>query len=201
MANEGISRRDVLRTMAVGAASSSVLQVIPAAAAEYVHQMVHKEKAAAPAGKYTPKYFTAPQYATLISLCDTIIPKDEKSGGAVEAGAPEFIDLLTSENEKYQLRLGGGLFWLDSFCTDRYGKIFLECAPEQKKEVLDLIAYRKNAKADASLSQGVAFFAFLRKMTCDGIYTSKIGIADLQYIGNTSVREFPGCPSVPGVNT
>ena len=195
--NDSISRRDILRTLAFGAASSSVLQVIPAAAAEYVHQMVHKEKAAAPAGNYTPRFFPAPQYATLIALCDTIIPKDEKSGGAVEAGAPEFIDLLASENEKYQLRLGGGLFWLDSFCTDRYGKVFLECTPEQKKEVLDLIAYRKNAKQDSSLSQGVAFFAFLRRLTCDGFYTSKIGIADLQYIGNATLSEFPGCPPLP----
>src|SRR6266571_9566208 len=104
MANESISRRDILRTLAVTAAGGSVLQVIPAEAAVYVHQVVRKEKAAAPAGKYTPKYFSAPQYATLIALCDAIIPKDEKSGGAVEAGAPEFIDLLTSENEKYLLR-------------------------------------------------------------------------------------------------
>ena len=44
---------------------------------------------------------------------------------------------------------------------------------------------------------GVAFFAFLRNLTCDGFYTSKIGIADLQYIGNTSLREFPGCPPSP----
>jgi len=73
----------------------------------------------------------------------------------------------------------------------------MECTPEQRNEVLGLIAYRKNARKDASLSQGVAFFAFLRKMTCDGFYTSKIGIADLQYIGNTSIREFPGCPPVP----
>jgi len=197
MSNDSISRRDILRTLAFGAASSSVLQVIPAAAAEYVHQMVHKEKAAGTAGKYTPKYFSAPQYATLIALCDTIIPKDEKSGGAVEAGAPEFIDLLASENEKYQLRLGGGLFWLDSFCTHRYSKVFLECTPEQKKEVLDLIAFRKNAKQDSSLSQGVAFFAFLRRLTCDGFYTSKIGIADLQYIGNATLSVFPGCPSLP----
>jgi len=195
--NESISRRDILRTLAFGAASSSVLQVIPAAAAEYVHQMVHKEKAAAPAGKYAPKFFPAPQYATLIALCDTIIPKDEKSGGAVEAGAPEFIDLLTSENEKYQLRLGGGLFWLDNFCTDRYGKVFLECAPEQRKEALDLIAFRKNAKQDSSLSPGVAFFSLLRRMTCDGFYTSKIGIADLQYRGNATLSEFPGCPPLP----
>ncbi len=197
MANEFISRRDILRTLAVTAAGGTVLQVIPAEAAAYVHQMVRKEKAAAPAGKYTPKYFSAPQYATLIALCDAIIPKDEKSGGAVEAGAPEFIDLLTSENEKYQLRLGGGLFWLDGFCSDRYGKVFLECAPEQKKEVLDLIAFRKNAKQDSALSQGVAFFAFLRRLTCDGYYTSKIGVADLGYIGNTSLHEFPGCPPLP----
>jgi len=197
MANEGITRRDILRTLAVGAVGGSVLQVIPAEAAEYVHHMVHKEKAGASAGVYTPKYFSAPHYATLVALCDAIIPKDEKSGGAVEAGAPEFIDLLTSENEEYQLRLGGGLFWLDSFSTDRYGTVFLECKPEQKKEVLDLIAFRKNAKQDRALSQGVAFFAFLRRLTCDGFYTSKIGIADLGYIGNTSLREFPGCPPVP----
>ncbi len=197
MVNEGITRRDILRTLAVGAVGGSVLQVIPAKAAEYIHQMVHKEKAAAPAGKYSPKYFSAPHYATLIALCDFIIPKDEKSGGAVEAGAPEFIDLLTSENPEYQLKLGGGLFWLDGFCTDRHANVFLECTPEQKKEVLDLIAFRKNAKQDVAISQGVAFFSFLRRLTCDGFYTSKIGIADLGYIGNTSVREFPGCPPVP----
>jgi gluconate 2-dehydrogenase gamma chain len=197
MATQGITRRDILKTLAVGAVGSSVLQVIPAEAAAYIHQMVRKEKADAPAGKYTPKYFSSPQYAVLLALCDAILPKDEKSGGAVDAGAPEFIDLLTSENPEFQLKLGGGLFWLDSFCGDRYGSIFLDCSPEQQKEVLDLIAFRKNAKQDATLSQGVAFFAFLRRLTCDGFYTSKIGIADLQYLGNTSLREFPGCPPLP----
>src|SRR5260370_4810919 len=145
MPNESISRRDILRTLAVTAAGS-VLQVIPAEAAEYVHQMVHKEKAAAPAGAYTPKYFSAAQYATLLFLCDAIIPKDDKSGGAVQAGAPEFIDLLTSENPEFQLKLGGGLFWLDAACTARYGKVFMDCAAEQKTEMVDLIAFPKNGK-------------------------------------------------------
>jgi len=193
---DSISRRDILRTLAVGAAGGSVLQMIPAQAAEYVHQMVSKEKAAAPTGKYQPKFFTAHQYETLLVLCDTIIPKDEHSGGAVEAGAPEFIDLLSSENEEYQLALGGGLSWLDGFCNDRYSNVFLASTAEQKKEVLDLIAYQKNAKSNPAASQGIAFFAFLRRMTCDGFYTSKIGIADLQYIGNTALRDFPGCPPV-----
>jgi gluconate 2-dehydrogenase gamma chain len=196
--NQGVTRRDILRTLALGAVSGSVLRVIPAEAAEFAHQAVRKEKAASPAAKYTPKYFSAHQYETLNWLCDAIIPKDEHSGGAVEAGAPEFIDLLTSENEEFQLRLGGGLFWLDNYCADHYdGKTFLECAPEQRKQVLDLIAYRKNAKQDPTLRQGVVFFAFLRNMTMDGFYTSKIGIDDLQYIGNTSQHEFPGCPPVP----
>jgi len=197
MTENSVTRRDILRTLAMGAVSGSVLQVIPAKAAEYAHQTVHNEKAASPAGKYAPKYFSSHQYELLTTLCDTIIPKDEKSGGAVEAGAPEFIDLLTSENEEYQVALGGGLQWLDSFCSDRYSELFLDCTPEQRKAVLDMIAFRKNAKQDSALSQGVAFFAFLRRLTCDGFYTSKIGIADLQYIGNTALREFPGCPPLP----
>jgi gluconate 2-dehydrogenase gamma chain len=197
MSETSVSRRDILRTLAVGAVSGSVLQVIPAKAAEYAHQTVRNERAASAAGKYAPKFFSAHQYEMLTNLCDTILPKDEKSGGAVEAGAPEFIDLLTSENEEWQVALGGGLQWLDGLCSDRYSNLFLDCTPEQKKEVLDLIAFRKNAKQDSSLSQGVFFFAFLRRLTCDGFYTSKIGIEDLQYIGNTALREFPGCPPLP----
>lgn len=197
MATQGVTRRDILKTLAMGAMGGSVLQVIPAKAAEYAHQLVHKEKAASAAGKYAPKYFSAHQYETLTSLCDSIIPKDDHSGGAVEAGAPEFIDLLTSENEIYQLRLGGGLQWLDNYCTDTYGATYLECTPEQRKEMLDLLAFRKSARENLELSPGVAFFAFARQMTCDGFYSSKMGIADLQYIGNTSLREFPGCPALP----
>ncbi len=196
MAKIGISRRDVLRSLAVGATTGSVLTMIPAQAAEFAHALVQKEKAAA-AGKYAPKFFSAHQCETLVSLCDTIIPKDEKSGGAVEAGAPEFIDLITSENVEYQTQFGGGLMWLDNHCIDEFGKVYMECTPEQRKTIIDLIAYRKNGKARPELKQGIAFFAALRNMTCDGFYTSKIGIADLQYIGNTSVHEFPGCPPVP----
>lgn len=197
MSENSVTRRDILKTLAIGAVGGSVLQVIPAKAAEFAHHLIGTEKGASPTGAYTPKFFPAHQYEMLLNLCDTIIPKDEKSGGAVEAGSPEFIDLLTSENVEFQLILGGGLMWLDNFCSDRYANAFMACTPEQRKEVLDLIAFRKNALRDPSLSQGVAFFAFLRKMTCDGFYSSKIGIEDLQYIGNTSLREFPGCPPVP----
>jgi len=197
MSIKTISRRNILKSLTMGAVASSVLRVIPAEAAEYAHHMVAAEKAGAPAGAYTPKFFSSRDYKTLQTLCQTIFPADADSGGAVEAGAPEFIDLLTSENPAFQLKLGGGIMWLDGACVDRYGKVYLDCTPEQQKEILDKIAYRKNAVSDPSLSQGVSFFSFLRNMAADGFFTSEIGIKYLGYVGNTFLKEFPGCPPVP----
>jgi gluconate 2-dehydrogenase gamma chain len=197
MATKSVSRRDILKSLTMGVVASSVLRVIPAEAAEYAHHMIASEKNTSPAGAYTPKFFPPQQYKTLQTLCQTIIPADAESGGAIEAGAPEFIDLLTSENPNYQLKLGGGLMWLDGVCADRYGKTYLDCTPEQQKEILDAIAYAKNAEKDPSLSQGVEFFAFLREMTADGFFTSQIGIKYLGYIGNTYLLSFNGCPPVP----
>jgi hypothetical protein len=198
MATKSVSRRDILKSLTMGAMAGSVLRVIPAQAAEYAHHLVDAEKAA-PGGRYTPKFFRPQQYKTLQALCQAIIPPEGDTGGAVEAGAPEFIDLLTSENSDYQLKLGGGLMWLDSTCTDRYGKPYLDCAALQQKEILDAIAYRANALKDPSLAQGVAFFAFLRNLTADGFFTSEIGIKYLGYIGNKYMADFPGCPPVPDV--
>ncbi len=199
MATKSISRRNILKSLTLGAVASSVLRVIPLEAAEYAHHMVAAEKAAAPAGIYTPKFFPPSQYKMLQAVCQTIIPADADCGGAMEAGAPEFIDLLTSENPKYQLRLGGGLMWLDGTCNDRYDRAYLDCTPEQQKEILDLIAYAKNAEKDPVLGPGVEFFALLREMTADGFFTSQIGIKYLGYVGNTYLLSFPGCPPVPEV--
>jgi len=190
-----ISRRDILKSLTLTAVGGSVLRVIPLEAAEYAHRMVQAEKAAG--STYTPKFFSAHAYKMLQSLCNTIIPSDDESKGAIEAGAPEFIDLITSENPEYQVALGGGLMWLDNTCIDRYEKPYVDCTAEQQKEILDQIAYRKNAKKDPSLGQGIEFFSFLRKLTADGFFTSEIGISYLGYIGNTYVQEFPGCPPVP----
>jgi len=195
--SSGISRRDVLKSLAVSAAATSVLRVIPAQAAEYAHHMVAAEKAATPAKAYAAKFFNAHDYKTLQALCQTIIPSDADCGGAIEAGAPEFIDLLTSENQDYQTTLAGGLLWLDATCSDRYEKVYLDCSPQQQKEILDQIAFRTNAISNPALSQGVEFFSFLRNMTADGFFTSEIGTKYLGYIGNTFLKEFPGCPPVP----
>src|SRR5882762_2462393 len=102
MATNNISRRDLLRSLTIGVTAGSVLSMIPAEAAEHAHKLIAKEKASDSDGQYKPKFFSADQYKTLKDLCETIFPADSDAGGAIEAGAPQFIDLLTSENTDFQ---------------------------------------------------------------------------------------------------
>ena len=197
MPTDSVTRRAILKSLTMGAVAGSVMRVIPAEAAEHAHHMIEAEKESA--GAYVPKFFDAPSYKTLQALCESILPADVDAGGAIEAGAPEFIDLLTSENAEYQSKLGEGLKWLESTCKTRYSKAYLECSQEQQKEVLDLVSYRKNAEEEPGLTPGVEFFSLLRNMTADGFFTSKTGIKYLGYKGNTYLTHFPGCPPVPGV--
>jgi gluconate 2-dehydrogenase gamma chain len=198
MTGDPITRRAVLKSLGMGAAAGSVLRVIPLQAAEHAHHMIEAEKADAQ-GAYTPKFFDANTYKTLQALCETILPSDADSAGAIAGGAPEFIDLLTSENEGYQAILAVGLKGLDSRCSSKYGKAWIDCTAPQQTETLDLIAYRKNAVEDESLWDAVEFFSLLRNMTADAFFTSKVGIKYLGYKGNTYLPDFPGCPPVPGV--
>jgi len=189
-------RRDLLKSLTLGFAAAPALRAIPLRAAAYAHELLEREKATQE--EYKPKFFSARQYQTLRALCEAILPRDEHSGGAIDAGAPEFIDLLTSENSEFQLKLGGGLMRLDAVCSDRFGRPYVECATDQKKLMLDAIAYRKNALNEPGVSQLTDFFSLLRNLTLDGYFTSKTGIEYLGYIGNTALREFSGCPEVPG---
>jgi gluconate 2-dehydrogenase gamma chain len=193
----GMSRRDMIKSLGTGVVVGSMTRVVSVQAAERAHALVETEMTSSSASGYQPKFFSARQYKMLQALCDAIIPPHDQVGGAVEAGAPQFIDLLTSENPEYQLKLGGGMMWLDSACLDRFGADYIGCSADQHKQILDAIAYRKSAAVDPSLSQGVTFFSLLRNLTADGFFTSKIGIQYLGYIGNTSLAEFPGCPDVP----
>jgi gluconate 2-dehydrogenase gamma chain len=192
-----ISRRDLIKSLSLTAAAGPMLRVVPLAAAETAHRMVSAHKAASSSGEYVPNFFREHQYETLQALCQALIPADQESGGAIEAGAPEFLDLLSSENKDLQLQLGGGIMWLDATCMERYGQTYLQCAPGQQTEMLDLIAFRKNADKDPRVRPGIEFFSTLRKYTADGFFTSEIGIKYLGYIGNTYLKEFPGCPAIP----
>lgn len=129
------------------------------------------------------KFFNAAEMTTIGILVDLIIPKDEHSGSATEAGVPDFIEFMAKDQPAYQTQLRGGLRWLDVFSLKTHGKIFSESSKEQQTGVLDQIAYPEKAKPE--LSQGVAFFTTLRNLTATGFFSSKMGVKDLGYVGNT----------------
>jgi gluconate 2-dehydrogenase gamma chain len=162
------------------------------AEAAQARQQVQASRAGAPKAAFKPKFFTAHEYATVRVLADLIIPKDERSGAATDAGVPEFMDFMMNDQPPRQTAMRGGLAWIDLQCEDRFDKRFLECSAEQRTSVLDDIAWPQKAKPQ--FAQGVAFFNSFRDLTASGFWSSKMGVADLQYIGNTMVPEWKGCP-------
>jgi len=143
-------------------------------------------------GMFQARFFTSHEMETVRVLADLVIPRDERSGSATEAGVPEFMDFMLNEREDGRLPMRGGLAWLDSQCQHRYAKTFVACAAAERAAVLDDIAWPKKAKPE--MSQGVAFFNMFRDLTASGYYSSKIGIADLGYQGNEFIISWTGCP-------
>lgn len=127
-------------------------------------------------------FFTGHEMATITILADIIIPKDEISGSASEAGVPAFIAFIVKDKPEHQVPMKGGLRWLDLQSVKLFEKAFKDCAPAQQIELVDQIAYP--AKARPEMSQGVQFFKLMRDLTATGFYTSETGIKDIGYMGN-----------------
>ena len=147
---------------------------------------------AAPKSGYTPRFFTAREYTMVGALADMIIPRDDRSGAATDAGVPEFMDFMMDDQPTRQTAMRGGLAWIDLECQARYDKRFLECGDAERTAVLDDIAWPQRAKPE--FSAGVAFFNSFRDLTASGFWSSKMGVEDLKYMGNTMVPEWKGCP-------
>jgi gluconate 2-dehydrogenase gamma chain len=150
------------------------------------------QTARAAATPFVPKFFTATEFRFVSVLADIVIPKDERSGSATDAGVPEFMDFMMIDQPARQVAMRGGLAWLDRECQLRFDKVFLDCTDAQRTAVLDDIAWP--AKAKPEFTHGVAFFNNFRDLTASGFWTTRMGIDDLQYLGNRSVARWNGCP-------
>lgn len=129
------------------------------------------------------KFLNEHELATIAVLCDIILPANEKFGSATDAGVREFIDFIVKDMPYQQTPIRGGIMWIDNFANKKYKKEFKKCSVIQQKEICDLIAYPKKTKQE--LKQGEKFFTRMRNLTLTGYYTSKMGIEDLGYKGNT----------------
>ena len=186
-----INRRTILRMMTAAPVAALVWTETEAEAAAQAAGTA-RQTAQRTATAYKPKFFTPHQWATVSMLADIIIPKDDRSGSATDAGVPEFMDFMMIDAPGRQVPMRGGLAWLDHECQQRFDKTFVAATDAQRKEILDEISWPRRAKPEAAT--GVAFFNSFRDLTASGFFSSKIGVQDLQYMGNTFVPKFTGCP-------
>ena len=188
------SKKEMSRREAV-----QVLAALPAAVfwstaeLEKTRKFVDKALTAAAQGKaYAPKFFTAAEWKTVRVLSDMVIPRDERSGGAVDAGVPEFMDFTMNDRPNSQKWMRDGLAWMDAESNKRFGKAFADASVSQREAILDDIAWP--ARAPASVSAGVGFFNRFRDLTSSGYWSSEIGVKDLRYMGNVFNPNWNGCP-------
>ena len=188
-----MKRRDVLKVIVIGSATASAGEargILRAVRLPDHAAHVSEASSAAAAGAFTPKYFSRHEFAVISRLADLIIPHDT-SPGALDARVPEYIDLQVSKMPDAQTQMSGGVQWLGRYCSEQFGKDFLECSPAQQTQVLDKLADAKSVPPD--LEQARSFFVLVRGLTCDGFYSSKLGFQELGYKGNTFVTQWHGC--------
>jgi hypothetical protein len=188
---QGVSRRGIFQIL--GTASLAItgagVGAVPTSAAA---------KEARPAkAAFERRVFDDHQWKTVHVLSDLVIPADERSGSATQAGVPEFLDdwlafrTEQDDNDRLQAQILGGLMWLDRESASLFSQDFADASPEQQKQLLERIAYPSHfAPEDAA---GAAFFDEFRDLTVAGFFSSKVGVADLPYLGNIAVMEWKGC--------
>ena len=186
-----LNRRQALKEVAVGIGTASSLPILNQVASAEGHQHHRAPLVAESKATNAPSFFNQQQYATITELASLIIPTDE-TPGAREAKVNEYIDMIIKESPADVQKLYiDGLAWLDKTSKRRHQKTFVELSNSQQVSILTEISKKSEAPGQQELP--AKFFQALKNATIDGFYTSKIGIEELGYQGNTVLDEFKGC--------
>ena len=113
-----------------------------------------------------------------------ILPPNE-NGGPIEAEVPPFIEFMAKDIPELQVTLRGGLMWLDHKSNTEFEQEFKKITEPQQKQILDTIAFYDPEVPLEEQALEIQFFSLMRNLTLTGYYTSKVGIKDLGYKGNT----------------
>jgi hypothetical protein len=186
----GMSRRDAVQRLA--SLSFAAVLMIPRSDYEKAWRLADAARDAGEGAVFAPKFFTAAEFRTAGILSDMIIPRDDRSGSATDAGVPEFMDFIMIDRPNNQKWMRDGLRWIDSESTKRFGKPFAGATEQQRDLILNDIAWP--ARAPAAMADGVEFFNRFRDLTSSGFWSSRMGVKDLRYIGNTFNPNWNGCP-------
>ncbi len=143
-----------------------------------------------------PLTLSAAQRRLATTLSDILIPADERSPSASAAGVVDFIDeWISAPYPKYRADrdiVVDGLAWLDAEAQRRAGRGFADLDAATQTAICDAIC--DEARVAEPLREAAAFFARYRDLNAGGFYSTPIGRADLQYIGNVPLAKFDGAP-------
>ena len=191
MSGKEMSRRDAVQLLA--ALPAAAFLSWPTADQEKARRYVDNAmRAAAEGTPFAPKFFTPAEFRTARILADMIIPRDERSGSASDAGVLEFMDFTMIDRPNGQKWMRPGLAWIDAQSSSRFGKPFADAMESQREAILNDIAWP--ARATPAMADGVNFFNRFRDMTASGFWSSRIGVKDLKYQGNVFAPNWDGCP-------
>jgi len=185
-----MDRRKSLKTMVLGSLAvgvsleSCVNNTDPAVIEDkiwnYTYGRTAKE-AAVDEKLLAEQFFEDNEKATIKTLANLILPPNE-IGSIEDAGVVEFIEFMVKDVPEFQVKIRGGLMWLNGHCNSKYSGLFINCTEDQQRETLDAIAF-PDPEARAQV-QEVQFFSLMRNLVLTGYFTSEVGIKELGYKGN-----------------
>jgi len=188
-----LNRRQALKSFsrfAAAVSSFSLLDGLSPEAAFAAGQEIHKHlpiKGSAEAISHPLLLFDAYQNATVSVITELIIPQTH-TPGAQAARVNEFIDvLLASRAKSEQDEFLEGLNWLDKRSQELFNNSFVNCLPDQQKDLMTRLSIVNSAEGVT----GQNFFGLIKLLTVLGYYTSKEGIEqELRFDGWV---DYKGC--------
>jgi len=121
--------------------------------------------------------FTEKQIAFLDEVADTIIPTTDTPGAkAAKTGA--FMEVMVRDcyTEADQKVFLSGFDKLEKACKAKFSKGFMDCTPEQRKELLvELDSEQKEHQKNKKKEEPKHYFRMMKELTLLGYFTSEIG--------------------------
>lgn len=183
-----VDRRELIQILGAGLATAPAIAAQNAAQNGAQHQ--HGTPARVPAVAYAPRALTAAQFKVVETLVDILLPADEASPGAREAGVARYIDIVLLYGTKPNLETwNAGISAVEAAADTAHGRAFTLLALKDQTDILRTMA-RNELHPETELER---FFVALKTLAIEAYYLSEAGKQSLGYKGDTAIANFPGC--------
>ena len=173
-----VDRRELFRIIGAGVVAGN-------AAAQHEHPTLTTKP-----GDYEPRVLSREQYLTLQRMLEVLLPADELSASARDAGVGMFLDTtLKYSDDRIRTTWLNGIAAVDLLARESGGKTFGQLDVAAAMAVMTRIA-ESEAKPRTDAEK---FFVLFKQAAIPAYYLSAEGRKSLDYKGDTAIREFAGC--------